>query len=82
MPDYGVKAPTLAKRLGVTRSRLQRLLDEQSPVNPDMALRLGHVFGTTPEFWLNLQTAHDLSIAQSVSGNEIAKLDRLAPNAA
>jgi addiction module HigA family antidote len=77
MPDFGLKAPTLAKLLGVTRSRLQRLMDESAPVSPEMALRLGKVFGTTPDFWMNLQTAHDLSQAQRAAGAEIERLREL-----
>lgn len=82
MPDFGLKAPRLAKRLGVTRSRLQRLLDERAPVSPEMALRLGKVFGTTPEFWMNLQTSHDLSVVWREAGDEIAALKELSRSAA
>lgn len=82
MPQFALKAPTMAKRLGVTRSRLQRLLDERAPMSPDMALRLGKVFGTTPDFWMNLQTAHDLSRALRDAGSEIARLKELSRTAA
>lgn len=70
MEDYGIKAPTLAKRLGVGRSRLQRLM-EGTRCDGDMALRLARAFGTTPEYWLNLQAMHDLSSAMVANGTAI-----------
>ncbi len=67
MPEYGIKAPTLARKLGVPRARVVRLL-EGAACDGDMALRLARVFGTTPEFWLNLQMLRDLSLAQVERG--------------
>lgn len=67
MPEYGIKAPTLARKLGVPRARVVRLLDGAA-CDGDMALRLALVFGTTPEFWLNLQMLRDLSLAQVERG--------------
>jgi len=64
MPDFEIKAPTLAKRLGVPRSTLQNVLDERSGVTAELALRLARVFGTTPELWMNLQAELDLSKAE------------------
>ncbi len=49
--------------LGAARQRVERLVREQQDVTADTALRLGRVFGTSPDFWLNLQTTHDLSKA-------------------
>lgn len=63
---------TLAKALKVPRTRVERLAREETPVTPDTALRLGRYFGTTPEFWMNLQTAYDLT------REERAKLDELS----
>jgi addiction module HigA family antidote len=70
LPEYGLKAPTFAKRLGVPRSRMVRLLDG-ARCDGDMALRLARAFGTTPEFWLNLQARHDLTQAQCAAGDQI-----------
>lgn len=62
LPSYGLTAGALAKHMGLKdRTRIERLIREQQPVTPDTALRLARVFGTTPEFWLNLQAQHDLS---------------------
>ncbi|WP_421790120.1 HigA family addiction module antitoxin [Hyphobacterium sp.] len=72
MEDYGIKAPTLAKRLDVGRSRLQRLM-EGARCDGDMALRLARAFETTPEYWLNLQALRDLSEAMVTKGQTISQ---------
>lgn len=64
LPDYGLTPGALARAMGLKdRTRIERLVREQQPVTPDTALRLAKVFGTTPEFWMNLQVHHDLSVA-------------------
>lgn len=59
-------AGALAKRLDVPRTRIERLLKGDTAVTADTALRLSAFFGNTPEFWLNLQRAHDLAKASTV----------------
>jgi addiction module HigA family antidote len=59
----GLTAGSLAKAMGLAdRTRIERLVRERQPVTPDTALRLARVFGTSPQFWMNLQTQHDLSL--------------------
>jgi len=70
LPEYGLKAPTFAKRLGVDRQRVVRLL-KGARCDADMALRLAAFFGTTPEFWMNLQSAYELAIAERDAGDKI-----------
>ncbi len=70
MDDMKLKAPTLAKRLSIPRSRLVRLLDG-ARCDGDMALRLARFFGTTPQYWMNLQALRDLSQAEALSGPDI-----------
>ncbi|MCY3852228.1 MAG: HigA family addiction module antitoxin [Gammaproteobacteria bacterium] len=61
----------LAKRLGVPRTRIERLVKGTTPVTPDTAFRLARFFGSTPQFWLNMQTNHDIANASvDVSGIE------------
>ena len=57
----------LAKACRVPRTRIERLAREETPVTADTALRLGRYFGTGAEFWMNLQTAFDLVIADDKS---------------
>ncbi len=51
----------LAKHLGVPRTRIERLTKEATSMTPDTAFRLAHFFGTTPQFWLNMQINHDVA---------------------
>ncbi|MEP7240464.1 MAG: HigA family addiction module antitoxin [Devosia sp.] len=67
MGPLGLTAYGLAKQLKTSRARIERLSREQVPVTVDTALRLGRFFGTTPDFWMNLQTSFDLTIAESES---------------
>lgn len=67
MAEFAIKVPTLPRKLGVPRARVVRLL-EGAACGGDMALRLARVFGTTLEFWLNLQMPRDLSLAQVERG--------------
>lgn len=70
----GMSAGTLAKKLDVPRTRIERLAAEQTAITPDTALRLAAYFRTTPEFWMNLQTAYDLKIAAAAKRDEIARI--------
>ena len=54
----------LAQAIKVSRSRLNDLVLGRRGVTTDTALRLGRYFGTTPEFWINLQTRYDLDVAE------------------
>ena len=58
-----MSAGALAKRLGVPRTRIERLVKGDTALTADTALRLAAFFGNTPEFWLNLQRAYDLAAA-------------------
>lgn len=53
----------VAAALKISRETLYKILKEEAPVTPSMALRLGKAFGNSPEFWLNLQQAHDIAKA-------------------
>ena len=78
LPDYGLTPGALAKAMGLKdRTRIERLVREQQPVTSDTALRLARVFGTTAEFWMNLQTQHDLSKAAIAARDELVKIEPL-----
>jgi addiction module HigA family antidote len=77
MPEYDIKAPTLAKRLGVARSTLQNVLEERSGVTAELALRLGRVFGTSAELWMSLQARHDLSKAELAIAKDLKSVTPL-----
>ncbi|TWF57273.1 HigA family addiction module antitoxin [Neorhizobium alkalisoli] len=69
-----MSAGALARKLNVPRTRIERLAAEQTAVTIDTALRLGRFFGTTPEFWINLQTSYDLKIESAAKRDEIAAI--------
>ena len=62
-----MSARRLAADIDVPPNRITDLIRERRGMTADTALRLGQRFGTTPQFWMNLQTAHDLSKAQGAS---------------
>jgi len=76
LPDYGLTVSSLAKAIGVSRQTVNELLRERRAVSPEMALRLSHLFGNTPEFWLNAQRAYDLWV---ISRQFKKKIDRIHP---
>ena len=78
LPDFGLTVGALAKAMRLKeRGRIERVVREQQPVTSDTALRLARVFGTTAEFWMNLQTQHDLSKAAIAARDELAKIEPL-----
>lgn len=63
LDEFGLTAGKLAKALNVPRTRIERVVAGVRVVSPDTAMRLSKFFGTTPEFWLNLQRGYDLALA-------------------
>lgn len=63
----------LAKNLGIGAARLNEIVRGRRGITADTALRLARYFGTSPEFWLGLQTMYDLSIAEQKAGARIAR---------
>lgn len=61
----------LARSLNVSRPRLNDIVIGRRGVTTDTALRLGRYFGTTPEFWINLQTRYDLDVAERTVRSQI-----------
>jgi addiction module HigA family antidote len=64
----------LAGHLRVPRTRIERLVREETPVTPDTALRLARYLGTTAEFWLRLQARYDLETARQKPDRDIAAI--------
>ncbi|MCW5718466.1 MAG: HigA family addiction module antidote protein [Bauldia sp.] len=73
LSPLGMSANALALSLRVPATRIGAILKGRRGVTADTALRLGRFFGTTPEFWMNLQAAHDLSRARMDVGPVIEK---------
>ena len=64
MEPFGLSCRYLAAQLNVAASTLNRILKQQSGVSPEMALRLSKSLGRSPESWLAMQDAYDLSLAK------------------
>ncbi|MCY4479489.1 MAG: HigA family addiction module antitoxin [Rhodospirillales bacterium] len=76
LKPLGMSAIALAKRLNVPRTRIERLVRGETSLTVDTAMRLARFFGNTPEFWMNLQRAHDLARArETVDLTDITPLE-------
>jgi antitoxin HigA-1 len=78
LKELGISAAGLARQIDVPVNRVTGIINSQRSVTADTALRLGHWFGTSPEFWLNLQTLYELRLARQEIGERVKKLPRLA----
>lgn len=78
LKELEMSAAELARQLRVPTNRITQILNGERAVTGDTALRLGHFFGTTAEFWLNLQKLYELRLAEHATGAEIKALPRLS----
>ena len=74
LAEYGLSVTALAEAAGVSRQFMNELPRERGALTPEMALRLGKLFGNSPEFWLNLQRKVDLWDAARGLKHEIARI--------
>jgi antitoxin HigA-1 len=74
LPDYGLTVSGMAEALGVSRQSINELLRERRAVSPEMAIRLGRLFGNSAEFWLNAQHAVDLWVANQALKSKVARI--------
>src|SRR5580700_4936499 len=75
--ELGISAAELARQVDVPVNRITGIINGQRGVTADTALRLGHWFGTSAEFWLNLQTLYELRLARQEVGDRVKKLPTL-----
>ncbi len=80
LKEIDVSANALAVALRVPPSRIDQIVKERRAITPDTAIRLARYFGGAPTFWLNMQLAHDLAMAESQIGKTIRK--EISPRAA
>ncbi len=72
-----MSAAELARKIAVPTNRVTQILNGTRAITGDTALRLAHFFGTSAQFWLNLQSLYDLRLAQEKAGKSIKALPRL-----
>jgi antitoxin HigA-1 len=77
LKELGISAAELARQIEVPVNRVTSIINRQRAVTADTALRLGHWFGTSPEFWLNLQKLYELRLAREEVGDQVEKLPKL-----
>ena len=78
LKELGISAAELARQIDVPVNRVTGIINGQRAITADTALRLGHWFGTSPEFWLNLQKLYELRRAREAIGARVDKLPKRA----
>jgi addiction module HigA family antidote len=78
LDDLGMSQAALARVLGISPMRISHVVREERPVTAELALRLGRAFGQSAQYWINLQNAYDLKVAEREIGKELRKVRRLA----
>lgn len=81
LDDLGMSAAALARQIGALTNRVTAILNGRRTVTGDTALRLAHFFGTSPEFWPNLQKLYELHLAREKAGKSILTLPTLKTSA-
>jgi antitoxin HigA-1 len=77
LTELKMSASELARQLAVPPNRITEIMKGERAITGDTALRLGHFFGTTAEFWLNLQTIYELRLAERRIGTSLRSLPKL-----
>jgi addiction module HigA family antidote len=81
LEELRMSAAELARQIKVPTNRITEILNGKRAVTGDTALRLGHYFGTSPEFWMNLQKLYEIRLAENKSGETIKTLPILTKRA-
>jgi addiction module HigA family antidote len=74
LEELGISARELARQINVPPNRITQIIRGQRGISGDTALRLGHWFGMSPEFWMNLQKTYELNLARQEVGDQIKGL--------
>ena len=74
LTEIGLSATELARQIKVPVNRITGIINGQRGITADTALRLGHWFGTSPQFWMNLQQLYELRRAEHAVGKKLARL--------
>jgi addiction module HigA family antidote len=81
LAELGITPTDLARQLSVPHNRITQIIQGKRAITGDTALRLGHWFGTSPAFWMNLQSLYDVRRAEQDVGAAVSALPR-RPNIA
>lgn len=79
LDELALTQTAFAQAIGISPMRVSHLLKGQRPVTAELALRLGRALGQTPQYWINLQSAYDLKVAQVEWKDSLEAVRELAP---
>jgi antitoxin HigA-1 len=79
LDELGWSPGTLAKRIDVPRTRIERLVRGETAITPDTALRLAKFFRTSAEFWMNMQLSYDLKTLELEMAADLEKIAEYEP---
>jgi addiction module HigA family antidote len=74
LEELGVSPTELSRQIRVPANRISQIINGKRAITGDTALRLAHWFGTSPQFWMNLQALYDVRLAEQEAGTEIKAL--------
>jgi addiction module HigA family antidote len=74
LEELGVSPTELSRQIRVPANRISQIINGKRAITGDTALRLAHWFGTSPQFWMNLQALFDVRLAEQQAGTEIRSL--------
>ena len=76
--ELGISQAEFARTVGLSAMRISHVIKGQRPVTAEMALLFAKAFGQTPQYWINLQAAYDLKIAEKTIGRKLAGIHTFA----
>ena len=76
--ELALSQAQFARAIGVAPMRISHVINGARPVTADLALLFGRALGQSPQYWLNLQAAHDLKLAEKAMGNRLRSVAELA----
>lgn len=71
--EFGLSQSSLAQGMGVSAMRISLVVHGKRPVTAELAMRLGRYFGQSPRYWLNLQSRHDMDIAEDALSSKVKR---------
>ena len=74
LEQLGISSTELSRQIRVPPNRISQIISGKRSITGDTALRLAHWFGTSPQFWMNLQALYDVRVAEQEAGTEIRLL--------
>ena len=74
LDELGVSQTEMSRQIRVPANRISQIINGKRSITGDTALRLAHWFGTSPQFWMNLQALYDVRMAEEDAGTEIKTL--------